>query len=492
MVPLFQSHCSSRAPLLFDVGKQLLIDGLLYRFAVESEEQTLSIIDNTDLKESVFISPYLVCIGTAGRGLSNTQSIGLKEFDRVEFRRGSVFDIQQTIKDKLSVCTISMDDAFMSGHHANLERASVGWQLVDKNSKNGVFINGEKVDKRPLSDSDIIEIGHSFWVLRTECTQNFQQNLCKTTASFEGKNLSECTFNPNWERDIGRLRDIASVDVPVLINGQTGTGKEWIARYIHTKSMRRGKFIAVNCGAISVSLMESEFFGHVKGSFSGAIADKKGFFSAADNGTIFLDEIGELPLVAQSSLLRVLQEKEISPVGSAEVQQLDFRVVVATHVDLKQAVADGAFREDLFHRLNGHQIVVPPLGSRKEDLGLLIRNIGRRILPGWNGHMSRVAMRKLSLYGWPGNIRELEHALRTALALSGGGAIHEEHLTKLETQAVSIRPKDHRDAASKEKIIELLKEHRGNVSAVARKFGKARVQIRRWCKKYAIDPDSYR
>lgn len=227
------------------------------------------------------------------------------------------------------------------------------------------------------------------------------------------------------------LQDVAQVavtDTTVLLLGETGTGKELIARTIHKRSRREDRpLITINCAAIPATLMESEFFGHEKGAFTGATQRREGRFALADGGTIFLDEIGELPLDLQAKLLRVLQEGEFAPVGASQTRKVDVRVIAATNRDLRKAVRDGAFREDLYYRLSVFPIELPPLRDRREDIAPLAaafaqtcaQRMGRRIEP-----LSEECQRRLRAYGWPGNIRELQNVIERAVITSHNGSLN--------------------------------------------------------------------
>jgi two-component system response regulator PilR (NtrC family) len=222
------------------------------------------------------------------------------------------------------------------------------------------------------------------------------------------------------------ITKIHSAKTSVLITGESGTGKELVARALHSEGARARKpFIAVNCGAIPEELMESELFGHKKGAFTGAIADKPGLFQEADGGTLFLDEIGELSLGLQVKLLRALQERKVKPVGATDELEVDVRVVAATNRDLEAEVARGAFRADLYYRLNVIEVRLPPLRQRREDIPLLAEHFLRRfgIEHGRDAQLSAEAMRKLERYDFPGNVRELENVLERAVALSSSALI---------------------------------------------------------------------
>jgi formate hydrogenlyase transcriptional activator len=233
--------------------------------------------------------------------------------------------------------------------------------------------------------------------------------------------------SPALEALLEQVEHVAPTDLAVLIQGETGTGKELIAHAIHTTSPRRGHaFVKVNCAAIPLDLLESELFGHEKGAFTGAIAHKIGRFELADKGTLFLDEVGDIPPALQPKLLRVLQEQEFERLGSTRTHKVDVRVVAATHRDLTEMVARGEFRSDLYYRLNVFPLVVPPLRDRHEDIELLIRHfvelsgrkIGKRI-----EEIPETTMAALVQYHWPGNIRELHNLIQRAVVLSKDGVL---------------------------------------------------------------------
>ncbi len=246
----------------------------------------------------------------------------------------------------------------------------------------------------------------------------------------------------NSEAMVGLRETIAKVarsQAPVHITGESGTGKELVARTIHAQGARAGgPFVPVNCGAIPAELMESEFFGHKKGSFTGAHADKPGLFQAADGGTLFLDEVAELPLPMQVKLLRAIQEKTIRPVGASAEVQVDVRLLSATHKDLVALVADGRFRHDLYYRINVIELHVPPLRERGGDLSLLSQAILQRLAQAMQRSapkLSDSALSALEAYGFPGNVRELENILERALALADNDTINATDL-RLPTVAV--------------------------------------------------------
>jgi DNA-binding NtrC family response regulator len=238
--------------------------------------------------------------------------------------------------------------------------------------------------------------------------------------------------DPSSERLLVELEKVSPSDAPVLINGETGTGKELVARHIHRLSHRQGPFVAVNCGAISENLAESELFGHEAGAFTGASRSREGWFEAANGGTLFLDEIGDLPLSMQVKLLRVIQEREVTRVGSRKPFPVDVRLVTATNIDLSEAVSAGNFRLDLFFRLNIAHVQLSPLRQRPGDIMPLVlhflemyaKRLGKSVIP----TISDKAYEALLEYSWPGNIRELENVVHYALLVCDGDIIKLRHM----------------------------------------------------------------
>src|SRR5262249_13216207 len=233
--------------------------------------------------------------------------------------------------------------------------------------------------------------------------------------------------SPALQRVLRNIEVVAPTDSGVLIQGETGTGKELIARAIHNRSARRDKpFVKVNCAAIPSGLLESELFGHEKGAFTGAIMRKPGRFEVADKGTLFLDEVGDIPLDLQSKLLRVLQEREFERLGSTRTQQVDVRVIAATHRDLKQMIAAGTFRSDLYYRLHVFPLTVPPLRDRPEDIPLIVRHYVDKYTRRMNRRIKTTPARTMEVFAnhpWPGNVRELQNFIERAVILSPGSSL---------------------------------------------------------------------
>ena len=280
-----------------------------------------------------------------------------------------------------------------------------------------------------------------------------------------------------------QMERVAGAPVDVLIRGETGTGKELVARELHRLSRRTGPFVAVNTAAIAESLAESALFGHIKGAFTGADANRPGAFEQAHTGTLFLDEIGDMPQAAQTKILRALQERVVQPVGSSRPIAVDVRVVSATHQDLTRAIADGNFRQDLYYRIKGIELFVPPLRSRPEDIVLLASHFLERLprpVP-----LARDAIARLLTHAWPGNVRELEHVVIGAAAMSADPEITvtDLRLPTTATTEVGLDFGPYLDlplTEAKERLVEAFERHAiaaaldrqdGNVSAAARELG---------------------
>ena len=289
------------------------------------------------------------------------------------------------------------------------------------------------------------------------------------------------------------VAQIARIDSTVYIHGESGTGKELIAKAIHLASERKANpFVAINCAAIPETLLESKLFGHEKGAFTGAIRSTKGLFAQAHEGTIFLDEIGDMSLPIQAKLLRVLQERQFYPVGSEKLVEVDVRVIVATNKDLEAQVKKGLFREDLFYRIHVIPVYLPPLRERKEDIPLLadhfLKKFSQQMKKEVKG-LSPSALQRLMLHDWPGNVRELENTIEYAVAMTQQEVLTEEYI--LQTKGASsnepLKPlKEARDDYEKNYIIQLLEICKGNVSKAAKMAGKYRADFYDLLKKHNL------
>ncbi len=299
---------------------------------------------------------------------------------------------------------------------------------------------------------------------------------------------------------------LADRDVPVLIQGESGTGKELVARGLHGGGARSGRFVAVNCGAIPESLIDSELFGHMRGAFTGASTDRAGVFVEADGGTLLLDEIGDMPMPVQARLLRVLQEGEIRAVGSSTTRKVDVRVIAASHVDLARAVEQRLFRKDLYYRLNVVKVDVPPLRERLDDIPLLAAHLIRKHGGVTPPSLAPEALQLLIEHRWPGNVRELENALLHAIALCQGNVIGVDALplqigdrarrpaATFEIDEVTFAEAKRRANLVLERgyLLHVIQKAKGSVSEAARLAGLDRTNFRRLLKRNGIDSTSFK
>ncbi len=317
---------------------------------------------------------------------------------------------------------------------------------------------------------------------------------------------------PALQKVFTRIEQVATTDVDVLIIGETGTGKELVARSIHDRSRRGNRpFVAVDCGAIPENLLESEFFGHERGAFTGADARRIGLLEHADGGTFFLDEVGELPLLLQAKLLRTLQERKLRRVGAREEISIDVRVIAATARNLEQMIREKTFREDLFYRINVVRIDLPPLRARGDDLGLLIEHFAQR----YSREMGKAvvgitpeAYQVLAHYRWPGNVRELQNVIRRGIALTHGTMISLDDLPDEIVESAGLNEAESSSIgtatgffAERERFVEkferdylsnLLRKHQGNVKSAAIEAGLPRGTLYRLMKNHGLDGDQFR
>lgn len=396
-------------------------------------------------------------------------------------------------------------DKTVSRNHMEIEYTSDSFLLRDMESTNGTFLNGNKVKEAYLAPGDQIKIGNT--------VLEFQ--------AFDEKIKIEPSDRESYGRLVGKSRKMRQIFgilerispsfATVIVEGETGTGKDLVARAIHENSPRKNRpFVVFDCSAVAPNLIESELFGHEKGSFTGAIKSRRGAFEEANGGTIFLDEIGELLLDLQPKLLRALEQREIRRVGSNITSSIDVRVICATNRNLKKEISEGRFREDLYYRLSVVKISLPPLRDRPEDLPPMVE---RFLMEGkfnkgidGNPRVTKVdddAMKILQRYQWPGNVRELQNMLERAVPLAEGDTLKKNHLefvfSELEHEEERTeRLQIDRDAPFKEAkqkilelfekdyLIDLLKRSDYNLSKAAREAKIDRKHIRNLLKKYGI------
>jgi DNA-binding NtrC family response regulator len=429
----------------------------------------------------------------------------------VSFGRGERRGVTRERASSGERLAVQVPDRRMSSNHARLVRRSTGFELVDAGSTNGTFLDGQRVEQAEVRDGGLIELGRTFFVFRERLATPRGSELDIECASEEQPNGSlgrVATLHPDLGAALDVLETYAQSDGSILLLGETGSGKEILARALHVVSKRRGPFVAVNCGAIPRDLIASTLFGHKRGSFSGATDDAQGAFRSADHGTLLLDEIGDLPLDLQVVLLRVLDEREVVPVGSVRGVPIDLQVIAATHAPLAQLVTSGKFRPDLLYRLAGYTHSLPALRDRREDLGVLIAAILRQRPNPEAVQFSADVGRAFLRYDWPGNVRELRQVIARAKSISPASSVDVEHLPDeliardglardgdgspdrgTAKPSKSLSDEEHELVRSLE--AELI-NHRGNVTRVANALGKERMQIQRWMKRFGLDAAQYR
>jgi DNA-binding NtrC family response regulator len=473
---------------------------------LEPDSETFKDPQSSAAPQAVPVRPQLFVIMECDRPLAGGARHSLTGVDEVVIGRGTErIAIRETV-DGISRLSLRIPSRSMSGLHARLLHRPEGWVLEDSHSTNGSFVNGRRVERAVLHDDDIIHVGRALLSVRLAVREPKRTATDFDSATTPPPAPGCATLLPVLAREFEMIGQIAPSNVPVLLLGDTGTGKEVLARAVHALSNRTGAFIGVNCGALPPNLVESHLFGHIKGSFSGAVRDEPGFVRSAQDGTLLLDEIGDLPRTAQAALLRVLQEKEVVPVGGSRPHEVDVRVVAATHRDLEELVDRGDFRRDLWARLNGLVYRLPQFRDRREDLGVIMTGILRRAGAPSDLRIGPEAGMALIRYDWPLNIRELEQCLLRGMALTDSKSIELEHLPpavaharakapaqKKPARAPAAEPKlSEKDLELRKRLLEELEKHQGNLTEVARAMGKARMQVHRWMNKLGIEADRFR
>jgi transcriptional regulator with GAF, ATPase, and Fis domain len=412
----------------------------------------------------------------------------------------------------------------VSRSHAEFIWRDGVWVLRDLGSRNGTILDGRLVNEATLETTQEIRVGDAIFKFVDKHSELFFpyriDGSMLANHQRRASTPSQLVGGYQMDRIAAEIERIAPTELSVIVLGESGTGKEVVARELHRLSGRRGQFCAVNCAAIPATLIESELFGYKRGAFSGADRDKPGLVRMAHGGTLLLDEIGDMPLSAQTKLLRLLQSKEVFPVGATAAEHVDVRVVCATHRDLTRLQSEGRFREDLYARLNEYQLFLPPLRERKEDIYVLTRTFlaryGRPELK-----PSFLFMTAMVHYDWQYNVRELEACIKRGIALAEAPLLEEKLLPEPIREAMNDygqphdgKPSDRRAPMSVDTPITapaavalsstrggipsdaelraLLEAHKGNVAAVGRQLGKARMQIHRWMRRYGIEVDDYR
>lgn len=377
------------------------------------------------------------------------------------------------------------NDPEVSDRHCRIEKKDEGFFIRDFRSESGTFLNDTRINEAWLQDGDEIRIGNYTAIFSIET-----QSQAKSDPWLLSK-------NPSWRDTLQKLPLIASKPYPVLLLGPSGTGKEVLASKIHQYSDRNlGPFVSVNCSALTETLVESELFGHVKGSFTGAIGDRKGAFESARGGTLFLDEIGDLPYGLQSKLLRALENSEIRPVGSDRIVKTDVRIVAATHQNLSSHILQGSFRQDLYYRLNVVSITPPSLKDRVEDFDDILYQFAKEM----RVRFSFSAIQRLKKHSWPGNIRELKNMVARASAFFPKALVDVQEVEHLLNQTsgvfLSEVSPDYAERlpvikeVERQMIIKSLITNHGNQRRAAVDLGMPKSTLHDRLKTYQIDPRS--
>jgi transcriptional regulator with AAA-type ATPase domain len=438
--------------------------------------------------ESMKPGTYLFVVMDCSDVSAPSSRHALERVNEVQIGRGSTRSCDRRTESGRTQLRLSFSDPRISGAHARLTSSEGKWIVDDLGSKNGIKVNGAPATGVVLSDGDIIQIGHTVLVFRDAIPTPMGTPRDLTA---EGRFAALSTLSPALVHQLDVLARAAPTSLPVLLLSETGTGKELLARAIHQLSRRPGNFVPVNCAALTDSLAQSALFGHRKGSFSGAVSDHLGLFREAHQGTLLLDEVGDMTPSTQSAILRTLQDGEVLPIGETRPRHVDVRIVAATNRNLDQLVADASFREDLLARLSGLRFRLPPLRERKEDIGLIVRNLMGVAHPQGPFSISPDVVALFLRRPWHGNIRELEKCLAFASAMAQGARIEVSHLPEGVRNGEEAREggTDDRLRAS---LVRLLEQHRGNVAAVAEAMETSRSQIHRLMKRLEIDPARFR
>jgi transcriptional regulator with GAF, ATPase, and Fis domain len=392
-----------------------------------------------------------------------------------------------------AVADLRLTDRAVSRLHCELRIVDGAIRIVDSGSTNGTFVDGVKIHVAELAAGARIRVGE------TVISVVAAGERCAVELSARHRFGDVIGASVEMRRLYGILEKVAPTDTSVLIQGETGTGKELVARAIHDASPRaRAPFVVVDCGAIAENLIESELFGHIRGSFSGAVTDRRGLFEEADGGTLFLDEIGELPPPLQPKLLRVLESLEVRRVGENTNRRVDVRVVAATNRPLARSVNDGTFREDLYYRLAVVEVQLPPLRARRDDIALLAEHFFRRYA-GDKEPMPAAYLSALTSRAWPGNVRELRNYIERSVSLGSsmaeegpGGRGDVDGLAP--TVPIHLPLKDARAAWTAQfellYVRSLLAKTEGNVTRAAELAGVNRRSLQRLIASLGIrDPD---
>ncbi|MEO7731708.1 MAG: sigma 54-interacting transcriptional regulator [Kofleriaceae bacterium] len=385
-------------------------------------------------------------------------------------------------------CTVTLDHPSISRHHAAFH-GGPPVAIEDLGSRNGIRIDGRRLTPRELVALELgvsIQLGPYVAVVMGGARSSISAG-----PRFDAIPISDPT-----EAGLPEIaRRIARAGISALLLGETGTGKEVLARTLHQLSRRTGQLVAVNCAALSEQLLESELFGHERGAFTGATSAKPGLFEVARGGTVFLDEVGELPPALQAKLLRALDSRETYRLGGTEPIRLDVRFLSATHRDLVADVAAGRFRRDFYFRINGITLTIAPLRARSGGIPALASHLLSEAAQHAGATPPRLtasAIAALVRHDWPGNVRELKTVLERAVVLADGAEIEAAHILLDRMSGEPREPRSEAAGVTKTSLELAASAHRGNVTSIARELGTSQSQVRRLAKRHGVDLASFR
>jgi len=441
--------------------------------------------------------PYLFVVLEGARPLAGGARYALDGIDEIDVGRGDRRAARVERAAGGGRMVLELPSPLLSRLHARLRRGPTGWTLEDAGSRNGSYLNGARVSREVVGARDLVEVGHVFLTVGNVAQPADQPATDLDALDLQRQPVGFRTLSPSVAADLDTLQRAARAEISVLLVGETGTGKEIAARAIHERSGRPGPFVAVNCNTLKDGLAESLLFGHVRGAFSRAVGDSVGFVRAADRGTLLLDEVADLGASAQGALLRVVQEREVVPVGRPVPHKVDVRFVATSPRSLDPAIAGERFRSDLFARLTGFVHNMAPLRDRREDFGLLVAALLAKAGVG-EGDRPRIAPDLglgLLTHRWPLNVRELEQLLTRTWLLADDGLMSGE--PRLVGTGAPSKPAPERVLSVQEqddhrRLIEALEAARGNVTEAARALGKGRVQMHRQMRRFGIDARRFR
>lgn len=426
----------------------------------------------------------------------------LGDVDEVRINRGDA----RSWRVEGRVGILEIPDRRMSSKHARLVREDDGWLVEDVGSTNGTYVEGKRATSAAIVETTVVTLGATALIVFPAelVPKKSAKEIDATKLVARPRGL--VSIVPSVDEALPQIGRVAMSKLSVLLLGESGAGKEVMARAFHELSQRSGPFVAINCGALAPNLVESQLFGYVKGAFSGALKDEPGLVRSSSGGTLFLDEIGELPPAAQATLLRVLQEKEVLPVGGTRPIAVDLRVVAAT---LKPIDGDASFRADLYARIAAFVLRLAPLRERRGDLGVLVADLLPRITPERAPRITLATdlVTALARHTFPLNVRELEHALSVATVTATEDQLRLEHVgSALTASSLSptssarketgshpkSRPLTPEDEKLRADLVKRLEETKGNVSELARSMSTTRMQIHRWMKRFGLDAETFR